>query len=92
MTNLEARRIVLKMLAVSSTHSKMQNELSNERALSLLADVCNDPSHENLTNGLITLANVAQNVASHELVRSMMYSLHYSRQCIDLYIILVALS
>ena len=92
MTNLEARRIVLKMLAVSSTHSKMQNELSNERALSLLADVCNDPSHENLTNGLITLANVAQNVASHELVRSMMYLLHYSRQCIDLYTILVALS
>ena len=68
-TSLEARRIVLKMLAVSSTHSKMQNELSNERALSLLADVvCSDPSHENLTNGLITLANVAQNVASHELV------------------------
>ena len=71
MTNLEARRIVLKMLAVSSTHSKMQNELSNENALSLLADVCNDPSHENLTNGLITLANVAQNIASHELVRMM---------------------
>lgn len=72
-TSLEARRIVLKMLAVSSTHSKMQNELSNERALSLLADVvCSDPSHENLTNGLITLANVAQNVTSHELVRSSM--------------------
>ena len=70
MTNLEARRIVLKMLAVSSTHSKMQNELSNERSLSLLSDVCNDLSQENLTNALITLANVAQNVASHELVRT----------------------
>ena len=67
-SNLEARRIVLKMLAVSSTHSKMQNELTNEKALSLLSDVCNDPSQENLTNSLITLANVAQNVSSHELV------------------------
>ena len=68
--SLEARRIALKILAVSSAYSKMQNELSNERALSLFADVIsNDPSHENLTNGLITLANVAQNVASHELVR-----------------------
>ena len=56
------------MLAVSSTHSKMQKELSNERALSLLADVCDDLSHENLTNALISLANVAQNVTSHELV------------------------
>ena len=60
---------MLKMLAVSSTHSKMQKELSNERALSLLSDVCSDPSHENITNALITLANIAQNVNSHELVR-----------------------
>ncbi len=56
------------MLAVSSTHSKMQVSLATERAVSLLAGCCADCSQENITNALITLANIAQNVMSHDLV------------------------
>lgn len=66
--DLDPRRIVLKMLAVSSTHSKMQLSLSTERAISLLGACITDPSQENLTNAVITLANIALNVASHDLV------------------------
>lgn len=66
--DLDPRRIVLKMLAVCSTHSKMQLSLSSSRAVSLLLSCCGDRAQENLTNALITLANVAQNVASHDLV------------------------
>ncbi len=68
MTHLEAKRIVLKMLAVASNHHKMQKQLSNERAVSLVADCLHDPSLENVTNSVITLANVAQHTGSHKLV------------------------
>lgn len=67
-TFLEARRIVLKMLAVLSSHSKMQVELAKEPSLKLLIGACKDNSLENVTNALITLANVAQNINSHGLV------------------------
>lgn len=69
MTALEAKRIVLKMFAVASSHHKMQNQLSSERAIGLLADCMKDPSLENVTNAVITLANVAQHTGSHKLVR-----------------------
>ncbi len=68
MTHLEAKRIVLKMLAVASNHHKMQKQLSNERAVGLVADCLYDPSLENVTNSVITLANVAQHTGSHKLV------------------------
>ena len=61
----EARRIVLKMLAVSSTHHKMKESLRAERTLSLLTDYLNTTSHENITNTIIALANIAQNIACH---------------------------
>lgn len=67
-THLEAKRIVLKMLAVASNHHKMQKQLSNERAVGLVADCLYDPSLENVTNSVITLANVAQHTGSHKLV------------------------
>ncbi len=67
-THLEAKRIVLKMLAVASNHHKMQKQLSNERAVGLVADCLHDPSLENVTNSVITLANVAQHTGSHKLV------------------------
>jgi len=62
------RRIVLKMLAVSSSHSKMQISLSTERATTLLVACVRDSSQENVINALITLANIAQNVRSHSMV------------------------
>ena len=74
-TYLEARRIVLKMLAVLSSHSKMQSELAKEATLKLLVAACKDNSLENVTNSLITLANVARNTGSHGLV--MMSLLHH---------------
>ena len=61
----EARRIVLKMLAVSSTHHKMKESLRAHRTLSLLTDYLATTSHENVTNTIIVLANVAQNIACH---------------------------
>lgn len=64
-TQAEARRIVLKMLAVCSTHHKMKASLSDHRTLSLLVDYLSDPSQENVTNAIIALANVAQTVNSH---------------------------
>lgn len=69
MTYLEAKRIVLKMFAVASSHHKMQKQLSNERAVNLLANCLKDASLENVTNAVITLANVAQHTDSHKLVR-----------------------
>ncbi len=69
MTHLEARRIVLKMLAASSRHGKMQRELSTQRAVCLLGECLGDPSQENITNAVITIANIALNVDSHRLVR-----------------------
>lgn len=69
--DLDPRRIVLKMLAVSSTHSKMQLSLSSSRAVSLLVTCTSDRSQENITNALITLANIAQNVGSHDLVSTL---------------------
>ena len=47
----------------------MQLSLSTSRAVSLLVACTSDHSQENLTNALITLANIAQNVGSHDLVR-----------------------
>ena len=69
-TYFEARRIVLKMLAVSSSHSKMQNELSNCHAVALLSDCLSDSPQENVTNAAIALANIAQNMTSHNVVGS----------------------
>ena len=66
---LSPRRIVLKMLAISSTHSKMQVALSTNKALTLLMDHTSDPSRENVVNTLVTLANIAQNVSSHGKVK-----------------------
>ena len=63
------RRIVLKMLAVSSSHSKMQTSLSTERAVTLLVACVGDSAQENVVNALITLANIAQNIRSHSMVR-----------------------
>lgn len=68
MTHLEAKRIALKMLAVASSHHKMQKQLSNKNAISLLADCLTDSSLENVTNAVITLANIAQDIGSHKLV------------------------
>ena len=68
MTYLEARRIVLKMLAIASNHSKMQHELSTNQTISLLMGCLGDPFEENVTNGMICLANLAQNVECHPLV------------------------
>lgn len=65
-TQLEARRIVLKMLAVCSIHHKMKASLTDHRALSLLTDYLTSPSQENVTNAVIALANVAQNVNCHQ--------------------------
>ena len=67
-TLLEARRIVLKLLAVSSSHPKMQRELTNHFSISLVAECLRESSQENITNAAITLANIAQNVDSHNLV------------------------
>ena len=67
-TYLEARHIVLKMLAIASNHSKMQHDLSTSRTISLLTSCLGDPFEENVTNGMICLANLAQNVDSHLLV------------------------
>ena len=67
-SDLSPRRIVLKMLAVSSSHSKMQVSLSTEKAVSLLTGCVCDPSQDNVVNALITLANIAQNVRSHDMV------------------------
>ena len=64
-TQPEARRIVLKMLAVTSSHRKMKESLREHRTLSLLADYLTNTSHENMTNAVIALANVAQNVSCH---------------------------
>lgn len=64
-THLEARRIVLKMLAVCSIHHKMKASLTEHRTLSLLSDYLTNPSQENVTNAVIALANVAQNVKCH---------------------------
>ena len=67
-TYLEARHIVLKMLAIASNHSKMQHDLSTSHTISLLTSCLGDPFEENVTNGIICLANLAQNVDSHPLV------------------------
>eukprot|EP00731_Ephydatia_muelleri_P006234 Em0003g482a len=67
-TYLEARHIVLKMLAIASNHSKMQHDLSTSRTISLLTSCLGDPFEENVTNGIICLANLAQNVDSHPLL------------------------
>ena len=68
-TYLEARHIVLKMLVIASNHSKMQHNLSTSRTISLLTSCLGDPFEENVTNGMICLANLAQNdVDSHPLV------------------------
>ncbi|KAL5501987.1 hypothetical protein EMCRGX_G008672 [Ephydatia muelleri] len=67
-TYLEARHIVLKMLAIASNHSKMQHDLSTSHTISLLTSCLGDPFEENMTNGMICLANLAQNVDSHPLL------------------------
>ena len=67
-THVEARRIVLKMLAVCSTHVKMKSALTEFRTLALLNDYLTDPSQENVTNSAIALANIAQNVQSHRML------------------------
>ena len=59
---------MLKMLAVSSTHSKIQISLSTEKALSLLVSCISEAAEENVMNALITIANIAQKVTSHEKV------------------------
>ena len=64
-TNQEAKRIVLKLLAVTSSHTKMQRALSSSRYVSLLSDYTSDVSLENRTNAIITLANIGQDVQSH---------------------------
>ena len=64
-TQLEARRIVLKLLALSSTHTKMQLALTNSKCISLLSEYVSDPSQENKINATITLANIGQNIQSH---------------------------
>lgn len=68
-THVEARRIVLKLLAVSSTHVKMQIALSNLRSIGLLTEYTTDVSLENRTNSVITLANIAQNIGSHQYMQ-----------------------
>lgn len=68
-THVEARRIVLKLLAVSSTHTKMQVALSNPRCIGLLAEYVSDVSLENKTSAVIALANIAQNVNSHQYIQ-----------------------
>lgn len=67
-TQSEARRIVLKMLAMSSTHTKMKIALSDTRTIALLTDYLSDVSQENRTNAVITLANIAQNINSHDFL------------------------
>jgi len=64
----EAKGIVLKMLAVASSHLKMQSQLSNERSLQLLSGAMDDQSSSNVTNAVMTLANIAQHTDSHQLV------------------------
>ena len=66
-TRAEARRIVLKLLAQSSNHMKVKNDLSQLRTIALLMDYLSDLSQENILNATISLANVAQNVKSHAL-------------------------
>ena len=68
-THLHARQIVLKLLSVTSSHRKMQKELAEVHAIGLLSSCLFDPCQEDRTNATIALANVAQNVDSHELVR-----------------------
>lgn len=63
----EARRIVLRVLAQSSTNAKVQKTLSQLRTIALLMDYLSDPSQQNILNAAITLANVAQNVNAHHL-------------------------
>lgn len=66
-TRAEARRIVLKLLAQSSAHVKVKNDLSQLRTIALIMDYLSDPSQENVLNATMTLANIAQNVNSHSL-------------------------
>ena len=67
-TQSEARRIVLKMLAMSSMHTKMKIALSDTRTIGLLTDYVSDVSQENRINAVITLANIAQNISSHDFL------------------------
>ena len=64
----DARCIVLKMLSVSSCHRKMQRGLAKPHSVTLLSGCLGDVSQENVTNAVITLANMAQNVDSHNMV------------------------
>ena len=67
-TKQEAKGIVLRLLAISSSHSKMKRELATQRTIALLSEYLMDLSQETLSNAVITLANIAQNTASHQLL------------------------
>lgn len=67
-TKQEARGIVLRLIAISSSHSKMKRELTTARTIALLSDYIVDISQETLTNAVITIANIAQSIGSHHLL------------------------
>ena len=56
------------MLSVSSAHGKMQRSLAKPHSVTLLCGCLGDGNKDNVTNAVITLANVAQNVDSHDMV------------------------
>ena len=48
----------------------MQRGLAKPHSIALLCGCLGDSNQDNVTNATVVLANVAQNVDSHELVRN----------------------